>query len=286
MVWGRGRRLLAPVVVALAIIGAACTDGGDSDATATSSSRASSTTTGAPPDLMAEVVQETIVAPGYRQGVARLEDGWIFSLNNALFRTDDAIIETAKVDPAIPPDLASRGFDHIGDIDVVDDVIYAPLEQPDYDRGTQVMARYDAETLAFRDSVDVQQQHNSFVTVDAKTGIAYSMDEFGGQALLRYDTRREWKRLAPLAMSANVDRVQGGDVFDGAVWLSTDDETDGVYRVDLRTGEVVSLGSIGRTDGEGEGIDATPLPRGDLHVLTADVAIVPVRLIDLRVALR
>ncbi len=87
-------------------------------------------------------------------------------------------------------------------------------------------------------------------------------------------------------MSVKVNRVQGGDVVDGAVWLSTDDATDGVYRVDLRTGRVVSLGSIGRVDGEGEGIDATPLPRGDLHVLTADVAIVPMRLIDLRLEVR
>jgi hypothetical protein len=165
---------------------------------------------------------------------------------------------------------------------VAGDVLYVPFEQPDYELGTQVMARYDAKTLQFQDAVDVAQQHNSFVTVDPDTGIAYSMAEFGGQALLRYDTRHQWRPLAPLAMSVNVDKVQGGDVRAGAVWLSTDDATDGVYRVDLRTGKVTSLGSIGRIDGEGEGIDATPLPRGDLHVLTADVAIVPMRLVDLR----
>ncbi len=109
------------------------------------------------------------------------------------------------------------------------------------------------------------------------------MDFFGGDELLRYDTHDNWRALDPLAMSTFVDRVQGGDVHDGAVWLSTDDETDGVYRVDLATGAVQSLGSIGRVDGEGEGIDATTLPSGDLHVLSADVAIVPMRLIELRV---
>jgi hypothetical protein len=280
MVWGRGARLLVPVVISLAMVGAACTDGDNGDATATT--RPSSTSTTVPVDLSAQVVRETVVSPAYRQGIARVDGGWIFSLNNALFRTDDELVETATVTPAIPPEYAQRGFDHVGDIDVVDDVIYAPFEQSDYSRGAQVMAWYDANTLKFVDAVDVAQQHDSFVTVDPDTGIAYSMDEFGGQALLRYDTRREWRRLAPLAMSANVDRVQGGDVVAGAVWLSTDDATDGVYRVDLRTGQVVSLGSIGRADGEGEGIDATPLPRGDLHVLTADVAIVPVRLVDLR----
>lgn len=269
-----------PVAVLLAMLGAGCTDGGDGDATATT--RRSTTTTTAPVDLSAHVVQETIVSPAYRQGIARVDGGWIFSLNDALFRTDDQLVETATVTAAIPAAYVQRGFNHVGDIDVAGDVLYAPFEQPNYSRGTQAMAWYDAQTMKFEDAVDVAQHHNSFVTVDPDTGIAYSMDRFGGRALLRYDTRRRWRRLAPLAMSAKVDRVQGGDVVGGAVWLSTDDATDGVYRVDLRTGRVVSLGSIGRVDGEGEGIDATPLPRGDLHVLTADVAIVPMRLIDLR----
>ncbi len=284
MVWGRRGRLLVAVVVVVAMVGAACTDGGDGDKTATM--RRSTTKTTVPVDLSAHVVQETVVSPAYRQGIARVDGGWIFSLNTALFRTDDQLVETATVTTAIPSTYAQRGFNHVGDIDVVGDVLYAPFEQPDYSRGTQVMAWYDAQTMTFEDAVDVAQHQNSFVTVDPDTGIAYSMDKFGGRALLRYDTRRKWRRLAPLAMSVKVNRVQGGDVVDGAVWLSTDDATDGVYRVDLRTGRVVSLGSIGRVDGEGEGIDATPLPRGDLHVLTADVAIVPMRLIDLRLEVR
>jgi hypothetical protein len=277
------RPLLAIILSAIAIVGAACSGGGDGD---TPGATRRSSTTAVPLDLAATVVRETVVSGAYRQGVARSEDGWIFSANDALFRTDDAFVEIAAVGPAIPSAYAGRGFDHIGDVDVVGDVIYAPLEQPEYSRGTQAMARYDATSLAFKDAVDVAQQHNAWVTVNSRSGIAYSMDEFGGQALLRYDTRKGWKRLSPLAMSRNVDRVQGGDVFDGAVWLSTDDATDGVYRVDLRTGQVQALGSIGRADGEGEGIDATPQPSGDLHVLTADVAIVPVRLVDLRVAPR
>ena len=40
--------------------------------------------------------------------------------------------------PAIPPDLRARGYDHVGDIDVVAGVVYAPLEQPHYELGQQV----------------------------------------------------------------------------------------------------------------------------------------------------
>ena len=67
-----------------------------------------------------------------------------------------------------------------------------------------------------------------------------------------------------------VDKVQGADVADGAVWLSTSDDANGLFRVDLKTGLVDALGSAGHVPGEGEGIDATKLKSGTLHVLTVD----------------
>jgi hypothetical protein len=272
----------AGATIAAVMLVAACSSN-SSEGTSTTVPEVASTSTTAPPVYTAAVVHETVVSPGYRQGVAKDDDGWVFSLNDALFRTDESFVETLVVTPAVPPPYAARGFDHIGDVDVADGVVYASLEQPNYELGTQAMAMYDVATLTFMDGVDVAQHHNSFVTVDPDSGIAYSMDMFGGQELLRYDTRDDWRVLAPIAMSTYVDKVQGGDIVDGAVWLSTDDATDGVYRVDIDSGDVQSLGSIGHADGEGEGIDATPLPSGDLHVLSADVAVVPVRLIDLQV---
>ena len=271
------RRWIALVVAGL--LATACSSGDDDDTSAPATARATTTTD--PPVYTATVAAATVVDPAYRQGVARVDDGWIFSLNDGLFRTDDALKQTVVATPAIPAEWAASGFNHVGDIDVAGGVLYAALEQPDYALGLQAMLRYDPETLTVIDGVDVEQHHNSFVTVDETTGIAYSMDMFGDDALLRYDVDDNWRVLEPIEMSRFVDKVQGGDVFDGAVWLSTDDETEGVYRVDLDTGEVQVLGSIGYVDGEGEGIDATPLATGDLHVLSIDAAVVPVRLIDL-----
>ena len=205
-------------------------------------------------------------------------------MNDGLYLTDLAFKQTKKLGPTIPAQWTARGFNHIGDIDIEGGVLYAPLEQPKYELGRQAMLTYDAATLEYNGGKEVAQHEASFVTVDPATKIAYSMDRFGGNALLRYDVAAGWRLLEPLRMSRTVDRVQGGDVRDGAVWLSTDDATDGVYRVALDTGQVQSLGSIGRVDGEGEGIDATPTPAGDLHVLTVDVNVVPVRLIELKVS--
>lgn len=271
----RFARVHLVVTVALASLsGVSCSSG---------SSHALTTTT-VVQRLAAQVGGEFVVDPIYRQGVARVAGGWIFSFNDGLFRTDDGLHQTVKLEPAIPTEWRARGFDHIGDIDVEGGVVYAPLEQPNNNLAHQAMLMYDAKTLAYKAGVDIAQREASFVTVNAVTGIAYSMNSFGGSSLLRYDVRHSWRRLAPLRMSHFVDRVQGADIRAGAAWLSTDDATDEIYRVDLGTGKVQALGSIGHVDGEGEGIDATPVAGTDLHVLSIDVKAVPVRLINLRVA--
>jgi hypothetical protein len=273
----------AGVAALVALLAVSCASGDDDPVSASSSAPPRVTTTTAPPSFTARVVREVEVDPIYRQGLARTEHGWVFSFNDGLFRTDEALHQTAKLTPAIPAVWKARGFDHIGDIDIVGNVLYAPLEQPHYERGRQAMLTYDATTLQYLDGRYVRQHEASFVTVDPATGIAYSMDRFGGASLLRYDTRAGWRRLGPLVMSTRVEKVQGADVTRGAAWLSTDDATDAVYRVDLETGAAQRLGSIGHVDGEGEGIDATRVGGADLRVLSLDVKVVPVRLIELRV---
>jgi hypothetical protein len=274
-----GRRLIAlsaAAALAVVLLAAGCS----SDESSPDGGTGSSATTTAE-IYRVQVVGEATLDPAYRQGLARVDDGWIFSFNDGLFRTDDALNKVGETMPAIPAEWAAQGFNHVGDIDVVDGVVYAPVEQDDYELVRQAMFRYDAETLEFIDGVEVAQHHNAWVTVDGETGIAYSMDEFGDDAVTRYDTRDGWRPLEPLSLSTTIARVQGGDLRDGALWLSTDDETDGIYRVELTSGEVIAAGSMGRIEGEGEGIDATTLPDGDLHVISLADDIVTVWFIHL-----
>lgn len=271
------------MMLVTAVIAGACTSSSSksSSPTTTVTTAAAPTTTTAPP--VATLTKESEVSPIYRQGLARVSNGWIFSGNRWLAHTDDALHQTSFNDHAITPEWMAKGYDHIGDIDVIGATLYAPYEQPNFDLGHQATAIYDAKTLRFISAVVVKQHENSFVTVDPSTMIAYSLDHFGGDELFRYDAEKDWAPLAPLKMSRFVDRVQGADIADGAAWLSTDDATKGLYRVDLATGHVDALGSLGYPKGEGEGIDATPLPTGLLHALIISPNLAPVYLHDYRV---
>jgi hypothetical protein len=268
-------RLLTLGSSALLLLAGCSSSGKPTSTTALPTASARATTTTFEPGPVVRTGQQRL-SPLYAQGVARTPGGWIFSGTNSLWKTDDNLKEVARVAPAIPVAWKAKGFDHVGDIDVVGKYVYAPFEQPDYAKGRQATARYDRDTLRFVDAVMLPQHENSFVTVDPNTMIAYTMNHFDGNALLRYDVARGWKKLAPLKMSEILRHTQGGDVYRGAVWISTDDPHKGVYRVDMRSGQVSQVARLGHAGGEGEGIDATALPSGFLHALCVDPKLIPV----------
>ncbi|MGZ4702720.1 MAG: hypothetical protein ACXV98_16030, partial [Ilumatobacteraceae bacterium] len=213
----------------------------------------------------------------YNQGIARVRGGWILTgtlspipKTDVIVRTDEQFNVLTRNDAAIPDEWRAQGYVHIGDIDVVGNVVYAPFEQPDYTQGHQVTARYDARTLRFLDAVEVPQHENSFVAVDAATRIAYSMDHFDGDALLRYDLTHTWKPLRPLRLSMPLEHTQGASIADGTVWISTSDAHNDIYRVDMKTGHVELVAQITDPPGEGEGIAVARLPSGLLHATVLD----------------
>ena len=235
----------------------------------------SPSSTSAGPHL--RLVSEQAISFLYDQGIAHVPGGWILSGTNLpvpdsdrLVRTDGNFHVLVRNQPAIPEVWRAEGYDHIGDIDVVDNVIYAPLEQPDYTKGYQATARFDATTLAFIDAVVLPQHQNSFVTIDPKTMIAYSMDEFDGDSLLRYDVDHGWEPLAPLKMSEVLHHTQGASIARGDIWISTSDAHNDLYRVSLARGTVTWIGHQGHPDGEGEGLDATALSSGTIHTMIVD----------------
>lgn len=230
----------------------------------------------------ARISGEHIVSSSYQQGVGRFKNGWIFSDKDGLYRTDDRFQQTGKAEPAIPANLAAQGYFHIGDIDVDAEqhYLWAPIERQDKTHAQQIIARYDATTLKFVDSFTVPQHHSSFVTLDT-AGVLYSADWFDDDTIVRYKlVSGKLSPLEPLKMSHKIVHIQGGDIADGALWLSTDDKNKGLYRVDLKSGDVQDLGSMGYLDGEGEGIDATPSGSGLLHVLNVEASHKTVHFID------
>jgi hypothetical protein len=83
--------------------------------------------------------------------------------------------------------------------------------------------------------------------------------------------RNQWAPLPPLKLSMTLHHTQGADVADGAVWISTSDPTNDVFRVDQKTGTTTLAGTLGHTGAEGEGFDATPTKAGRFTAVINDL---------------
>jgi hypothetical protein len=220
----------------------------------------------------------------YRRGLARYADGWIFAGERGLWRTDDDLRLTVARTSAIPAQLRARGYRRIGDVDVAGAYLYAPLEQPDDTRNEQVVARYDAKSLEFVDSFTLRQHENAFVAIDARAGTAYSIDRRAGDRLLRYDLGGlRWRALPPLPLSRRVEQVEGADLGDGFIYLSTSNKGRPLSRVSLGNGAVTDLRSFDLGGREARGLDFTPLASGRVHTLARDDQAASMSLIDLGV---
>jgi hypothetical protein len=222
------------------------------------------------------------------QGIATDGTSWFFSGTTGLEKTDASFASATKNVLAIPIPLAIAGSDHIGDIDYWSGTIYAPVEDKGYKAPKVVL--YDPSSLGAGTVFDVPQSLQTggvpWIAVDGPRGVAY-MAEWDPTPELHVFTlaAMAYARaiplfvpplaplaplppLAPLAPAGPpIGRVQGGKVYKGQLYLSTDDAAKDIYKVHLASGTVIPLFAIG-ADIEEEGIAFFARPDGSLmHTL-------------------
>ena len=135
----------------------------------------------------ATVTSSDAVDVFYSQGIARVPDGWIFSASGGLWRTDDKFVQTVENMVPLPDAVTALGYNHIGDIDVAQGVLYASVEQDDFNKGEQAVVLFDPQTLQYKSHVILKQHEASFIAVDETTMTAYLTDHYSDDKILSYD---------------------------------------------------------------------------------------------------
>ena len=171
-----------------------------------------------------------------------------FSARTTLMQTD---AENRKVllrnKDAIPQTLRETyGAAHIGGISYYNGKIYAGLE--DSKRWQHpLVAVYDAKTLAFSGECyeldkTIHSRGLPWVAVDPETGLLWAMDHsVTPTAMYAYDVNNAMQPAGSVTLSESVHRVQGGEFFGGMFYGATQDDTQAVYRVNPKTGEVKKM---------------------------------------------
>lgn len=196
---------------------------------------------------------------------------WQFGLSrtdadfNILQKTGGFDLTTMSLTSGIPEVLAAQGFDHIGDIDVANGVIYASLdsEAGDYQNGH--VAMFDASDLHYLGMVlpmagapdNLHDDLASWVAVDAPKGLAYGKEWQLGDTLNVYDLD-DFSLVGTLTMGQSLKNIQGAKVLGDTMYMAAHDSTKSVYALDMSSGHVEELfrlptvaGAYNETEGIG-----------------------------------
>ncbi len=168
--------------------------------------------------------------------------------------------------------------DHIGGISYYNGKIYAAVENKAED--FPLVITYNPETLA---EIDVYKIPNDnlpdgipWCAVDGENGYLYCSPFKNVTEILAFDLDT-MAYSHSIELSKEITRIQGGEVYEGILYLSYDVEnsnTDKILTVDVKTGNVDTLCS--RTlpslaGNEAEGLTICPMENGSLiHVLDYD----------------
>ncbi|MBO5064656.1 MAG: hypothetical protein J6D06_00885 [Clostridia bacterium] len=196
-----------------------------------------------------------------------------------LAKWDAETLEQLQVNPkAIPEDCREEyESDHIGGISYYNGKIYAAVENEPEDYS--LVITYDAATLQPMDMFEMPNEYLPdgipWCAVDAENGYLYCSPFSDVNYIVACDLETmEFSHL--IELSEEITRIQGGEVYEGVLYLSHDDESndDRVLTVDISTGKVDELctRSLPSLAGnEAEGLTVYPMEDGSLiHILDYD----------------
>ena len=197
----------------------------------------------------------------------------------AKIAVEDMEIKDVRINP-LPDKCTDRGNNHIGGISVYNGKIYASVEGGD-DSYNACIVTFDCDTLEATGEVydlpnDLYDDGVPWCAVDTETGYLYASKWNDIKSIYVYDTNKNMELVKEIKLSGidTIHRIQGGEFYNGILYLSNDCEDNGnfknIYGVNVETGNVyiAATRDVGGDNVEAEGITFLPCEDGSvMHVL-------------------
>lgn len=215
------------------------------------------------------------------QGVTTDGEAWYFSgktcLTKVAFDNETLLACNYK---AIPDELAENfGSAHIGGISYYNGKIYAPLEDSKKWQHP-IIALYDADTLEFTGEYhempkEILTRGIAWLACDGENELIYSSHSKDADVIYCFDLDT-FEFVGKISLSQTVEKIQGGEVYDGILYVGTNDKTRAVYMIDVNSGSVEKAFDrimyhpklIDNFGGEGEDVTVLPMQDGTfIHAL-------------------
>ncbi len=197
----------------------------------------------------------------------------------AKFTVEDMEIVDSHINP-LPKECSKRGDDHIGGISVYNGKIYASVEDSD-EYIYPCIVVFDCETLEPTGEVydlpyEIYDDGVPWCAVDGETGYLYASKWNDIDKIYVYDVNDSMSFVKEITLNGitPIHRIQGGEFYNGKLYLSNDIEDDGnnknILSVDVDSGkvEIAAIRDVGGNNVEAEGLTFLPSKDGSvMHVL-------------------
>lgn len=195
----------------------------------------------------------------------------------AKYTFEDMEIVKSNINP-LPDKCTERGDDHIGGISVYNGKIYASVEDSK-EYLSPCIVLFDCETLEPTGEIydlpaDIYDDGVPWCAVDGETGLLYASKWNDIDSVYVYDVNDSMRFVREIKLSETIHRIQGGEFYNGKLYLSCDIEDNGDFKnilgVDINTGavEVAAIRDVGGENVEAEGLTFYPSEDGSvMHVL-------------------
>ena len=222
-----------------------------------------------PVSMQTFVLAEALVKA---QGMTTDGEHFFFSSNYGLIKTElDCETIVCQKLIAIPQQLLELGCKHIGGITYYDGKIYCPVEDSKVFEHLYICT-FDSETLEFINAyplpLEAHENGAPWCVADKERGVIYSARRDYPEVLNVYDAKT-LEPLEPIKLTAAPHKVQGGEMYNGILYLSVSRNEQSVFAVNPDTGEVQVAFERNLFEGsEGEGMTILPTADGALfHVM-------------------
>lgn len=202
----------------------------------------------------------------------------------AKISVEDMKIAERNVNP-LPEKCTDRGNNHIGGISYYNGKIYAPVEGGDECYACIVV--FDCETLESTGEIydlpnELYDDGVPWCAVDTKTGYLYASKWNDIETIYVYDINDSMKPVREIDLKGmeKIHRIQGGEFYNGTLYLSEDVKNNGTMKnilaVDVKTGKVTLAAErdVGGDNIEAEGLTFLKDENGAvMHVLDYNKAV-------------
>ena len=211
------------------------------------------------------------------QGVTTDGEYLYFSSKSTLYKTDMSGKNYVDINlSAVPAELGDNyGIKHIGGISYYNGFIYAGMEDSKVWRHP-VVGVYLADTLEFVEYFELDSAVHTrglpWVSVDGETGLLYAFDHSKTpEKIVVYNTENNMEKTAEIPLEETVKSVQGGEFYNGTLYVSANDETQAIYSVNVENGKTEKIIDRNLTKGsEGEGMTIIGSD-GEAYILAFDL---------------